>query len=1045
MIFVGRNRELAELERTLDAAAAGRGALAVLVGEPGIGKTRLADAIAAEAAARGFRVAWGRAWESGGAPAYFPWTQVLEALGRRMPDASEATALDPDTARFQLFRSVVDQLRQESATAPLLVVLDDLHVADLSSLRMLQFVARELRALRVAIVATHRDVEARWTPDVDATLARIGREGTTLALARLPRDDVSRLVRTAALGVSARLEQAIWQATQGNPLFIEEVVRLLEADPALVESDRVPIPYGVREVIRQRLALLDDAALGVLDVAAVIGVEIHLATLVPACEASDATVIEAVVAAKRAGILAEPAPGTLRFGHALMRDAIYNDVARSRRAALHLRIADTLERSPGGAIPLTQIAHHAIAAAACDGCRIVERSLRAARALTDAHAHEDTIGLLERALAAVGPSPHDPQGAAEILLALGCARLRAGDARGGGACCVRVAERARASDDGVLFARAALAYGAEFTIGETEPTLRALLDEGLARLPAGYEALRLRIRARLAASLQPAPDPSIVAREAIEAVRAARALGDDETLLDVLHSAGAALGEVTPAPDKLPLTLEAVRLATRLGDRAKLLRAYTRLAFEQLEVGDTPGADATIDAYEAVARATGEPRHRWLVPLFRAMRAAQEGRFDDADVLIDEARELVAQMREPFARQTMTLVRMGRLRQQERGPELLALEPEALAVVARWNSSADYTHLFIASFRAMAGDRETARAHLAQVSLDSTPGRIRIARAMLAVTVVLAGDVGLAAALYDRLLPSAPLWVVYGVAGFAVEASYGRILGGLATLLGVWDDAERHFADALQRAEAIGARPEMAKIMDAHARMLLARGTPGDVDRARTFFARARVLGEAVGLTRLVDAMPAEMNAPAARRDVTAPPPGPRAFSLARDGVTWCVSFVGETFRLKDSRGLGYLARLVVEPGRELHALDLAGAGDEVDAGDGGELLDGEARAAYKRRLAELDDDLREAEGWSDGARASRARAEIELLSAELARAVGLGGRSRRSGAAAERARVAVTRRIRETVRKIAEHSPDLGRYLERSVKTGTFCSFDPM
>ena len=139
------------------------------------------------------------------------------------------------------------------------------------------------------------------------------------------------------------------------------------------------------------------------------------------------------------------------------------------------------------------------------------------------------------------------------------------------------------------------------------------------------------------------------------------------------------------------------------------------------------------------------------------------------------------------------------------------------------------------------------------------------------------------------------------------------------------------------------------------------------------------------------------------------------------------------------------LDELVRQPGRELHALALMGPGGEgPDGGDAGEVLDSEAIADYRERLAALDAELAEAEGWADTGRAARARAEREAIAEELARGVGLGGRVRRTGAAAERARVNVQRRIRGAIKKIAETLPDLGSYLDRAVKTGTFCSYEP-
>ncbi len=173
-------------------------------------------------------------------------------------------------------------------------------------------------------------------------------------------------------------------------------------------------------------------------------------------------------------------------------------------------------------------------------------------------------------------------------------------------------------------------------------------------------------------------------------------------------------------------------------------------------------------------------------------------------------------------------------------------------------------------------------------------------------------------------------------------------------------------------------------------------------------------------------------------------------FSFALEGEYWTVRCAETTFRLKDSLGLQYLVRLFADPGREIHVLDLvgeragAGANEAVDTGDAGELLDDEARRSYKDRLEDLRETLAEAESFGDGARAARARAEMEMLAAELGRAVGLGGRVRRAGGAAERARSAVQRRIKNALERIGEHAPALAGYLGRTVKTGNACVFRP-
>jgi hypothetical protein len=205
------------------------------------------------------------------------------------------------------------------------------------------------------------------------------------------------------------------------------------------------------------------------------------------------------------------------------------------------------------------------------------------------------------------------------------------------------------------------------------------------------------------------------------------------------------------------------------------------------------------------------------------------------------------------------------------------------------------------------------------------------------------------------------------------------------------------------------------------------------------------------GLQRLASARLAALGVGAV--GAVAPPPARTEeaipFTLIEDGELWAVTFAAQTFRLKDSLGLRYLARLVAEPEREVHVLELARAREgaeegAVDAGDAGELLDDEARETYRRRLEDLRESVAEAESFGDEGRAARARQEIEFLAGELGRAVGLGGRARRAGGATERARSAVQRRLKNAIERIGDHAPALATYLARTVRTGIFCAFRP-
>ncbi len=185
------------------------------------------------------------------------------------------------------------------------------------------------------------------------------------------------------------------------------------------------------------------------------------------------------------------------------------------------------------------------------------------------------------------------------------------------------------------------------------------------------------------------------------------------------------------------------------------------------------------------------------------------------------------------------------------------------------------------------------------------------------------------------------------------------------------------------------------------------------------------------------------------------PAPGPEALAdvnadgeaFRREGDYWSVAFADRTVRIRDLKGMRYLARLLAEPGRELHVLDLVGVESEgagPTLGDAGEMLDGRAREAYRRRLAEIDEDLADAQAAADAARVAQAEAERDFLARELARAVGLGGRERRAGSPSERARASVTRAIRQAMARIREHHPALADHLERTIRTGSYCAYVP-
>jgi hypothetical protein len=355
--------------------------------------------------------------------------------------------------------------------------------------------------------------------------------------------------------------------------------------------------------------------------------------------------------------------------------------------------------------------------------------------------------------------------------------------------------------------------------------------------------------------------------------------------------------------------------------------------------------------------------------------------------------------------------------------------------------------MVIARLHGRAGDRQRAEAQLEAVNAHPSFAALEEPWCLATLTDAchLTCDTRLADRLYHALLPRVQQISWLGPLGASIDLPFARHLGLLAETLGRYDDAVAHLEDAEARASGAGMRAHLARVWYELARALLARRGAGDLQRAARLVADARALASELGQTGLLDRL-AEL----AVVDSDAPPApvaaaGPPRLSLHREGEYWSVEWAGRAVRLRNSRGVSLLAQLVASPGQELHVLQLASPGAErSDAGDAGPVLDPRAVHDYRHRLLDLREELEEAERLSDTARAEKARAEMEFLTHELASAVGLGGRERRTGHAAERARTAVQKRLRETLRRIEHELPELGRHLDQTIHTGVFCAYLP-
>ena len=438
--FVGRTDELAVLFGDLSEALAGRLRVALLAGEPGAGKTRLADEVAGEAAGRGALVARGRCYAGRGTPGFWPWTQVIQAAVAAEPAAArealdrDGTALtaivpelvsargaaashvvaDPDTARFILAGAVGRVVMAVAAARPVVVVLDDVQWADVGSLHALVLLADNGYDLPIFVMATVRDVGTGTAVELTSTLADLARRPAVrgLDVRGLDASAVQELVRRSGTRLDDAASERLFRRTQGNPFFLTETLRLRRADGSL---DLTSIPGGVREVVRQRLADLPPATVDVLRTAAVLGVDFDVAILARSVGADVPQVLAVIAPAVEAGFVDDvptPAAGW-RFGHELVRDTIYEQLGAAERPVLHSRAATAIadHHADADGSHLLAIAEHwfqAVPAAPAE--RIVGAALRASQWTERSAAHDGQTGdLLQSALAVLATLPNGPR------------------------------------------------------------------------------------------------------------------------------------------------------------------------------------------------------------------------------------------------------------------------------------------------------------------------------------------------------------------------------------------------------------------------------------------------------------------------------------------------------------------------------------------------------------------------------------------------------------------------------------------------------------
>jgi DNA-binding SARP family transcriptional activator len=788
--LVGRAVEVAALDAVLDAAAAGAPAAALVVGEPGVGKSRLLREVAARAAARGFAVAAGHGSRDDGAPPLWPWTALLRDLGTSLP----TSAAEGEAARFEVWEAVADRLAAAARERPLLAVLDDLHWADTSSVKLLTHLVDTLDragAGGLALLAARRS-----HPEPTGALAELGealarRGATRLDLTGLGAGDVAALAGAVGGAQPPGDDEAaaLLERTGGNPFLVTELVRL---------GTGGAVPAAVTDVVASRLDRLPEETRSVLRTAAVVGRRFDLRLLAAAGRGDEDRVLDALEPALAEGVVAEDGAEVFRFAHDLLHEAVYATVPATRRARRHAAVAAALEGLPGR--PAAEAARHWLAAGPSSAARAWRAAVAAAREARALHGWDEWAGLLG---AAVEAQAQDAGVAAreryDLLLERADACRWIADREGLDAALVAAVEIAERLGDVQLVALAAVGPTELFlwhhrAYGEVrEDAIRTLRDV-LRRLPADDAELRCRVMLALANELRFGGAPQERAALVEQGLAIARRLGDPALVVWACVAGCTALWHPASAELRHGLANEALAAAAATGDVEHEAVARAMVAVTAQETGRIDLMRREIVRARAVAEAAGLVMPVVILGWLEIPWLALEGRFADAQRLFAE---------------TLTQWRRTSMPQRDETPAgaMLAIAMAADAVDAAMVAAIEAgtrgsrlpmdAPLLATMLRA--GRREEARRRYAEHGIDLDLDRdqwIALLRDCMAAEVAFGlGDRALGARTHELLAPYAGLPCSSGSA-----TALGPVDGWLALASAAAGDsggAARHAADAL--------------------------------------------------------------------------------------------------------------------------------------------------------------------------------------------------------------------------------------------------------
>ena len=895
-IFVGRDADLDRLGQLWKEAAGGQLRIALLAGEPGVGKTRLAAELARKVHEEGATVLVGRCDEDLGVP-YQPFVEALrhfvdhasplsERLGRyggelarlvpevgqRVPNLPEPLRSDPEMERYRLFDAVAAWLTGASADEPMLLVLDDLQWAAKPTLLLLRHILRTGGG-RILLLGTYRDTELTHDHPLVELVADLRRQGGVERLSLSGLDD---------LGVAAFVEQAsgralddaglalaraVYEETEGNPFFVLEVLRHL-AETGAVERregvwtprlpiDQLGIPEGVRDVVGRRLARLSEDANQALRIASVVGPEFELGVVQAAADLSEERLLDAIEEAATARVVIEVSASRYRFAHALMRATLYESLSAARQVTLHRKTAEAIEAIHQAALDdyVPALAHHWARASApvTDPARAVEYARMAgdralAQLANDEAAAYYASGL--ELLDAGGAGAADIR-RLELLIGSGEAQRRAGDP-GYRQSLLDAAKLAQQVGDTDALVRAAQAntLGNIWTgVLEVDTERVETLRAALMAVGEGDSLPRARLLATLGLELAWEADagPRLALSE--EALRIARALGDPETLAHVLLARDYTITAPENVAERFEATTELLAIAEDLSDPVIASRALSLRFKAAMERADLAEAELSLARNQELVAELGQPTLTWATLHHHATLRLLH---DDADA--QAAMEAAYQFGVSARRPSIGVFKLSQevwfFREQGRIGELedafrqlidLSRYPMGIAVLA---------------LVALENGREEEAAGLFDelAATDFAHPTNNVAwlnfYGLCATVCALFARRDCVPILKSRLEPWADQLIVASFAGW-VSGPVAFHLGLLATTAGEWDEAESYFAAAAATQERIAAPIFLARTRVEWARMLLARAEPNDADRAHDLLSQALDTARERGLSKL--------------------------------------------------------------------------------------------------------------------------------------------------------------------------------------------------